>query len=213
MKENILDLQACSMRDNLVFTGIPDQTPDDPEKLIKDFMTKQLKLPAETVQSITFHRVHRIRSQQNNNRPRPIIAKFEHYKHKELVQKQGRQLKGYACPPDYFVDFEYEAETTTVWSLGIVMYRTVCGCQPFTNQHDGLSFDSRVSTEEGVNEGGFLLPDDTSIAALIPKNSSQVLIIFSGEAVNRRPYYKQWICVSNISTYLSRSSEESASVP
>ncbi|KAI2643016.1 CinA-like protein [Labeo rohita] len=76
MKENILDLQARSMRDNLVFTGIPDQTPDDPEKLIKDFMTKQLKLPAETVQSITFHRVHRIRSQQNNNRPRPIITKF-----------------------------------------------------------------------------------------------------------------------------------------
>ncbi|RXN38813.1 hypothetical protein ROHU_000772 [Labeo rohita] len=108
--------------------------------------------------------------------------------------------KGYACPPEYFVDCEYEAETTTVWSLSIVMYRTVCGRQPFTDQHDGLSFDSRVSTEEGVNEGGFLLPDDTSIAALIPKNSSQVLIIFSGEAVNRRPYYKQWICVSNIST-------------
>ncbi|KAI2665879.1 Transposon Ty3-G Gag-Pol polyprotein [Labeo rohita] len=53
---------------------------------------------------------------------------------------------GYACPPEYFVDFEYEAETTTVWSLGIVMYRTVCGRQPFTDQHDGLSFDSRVST-------------------------------------------------------------------
>lgn len=94
IKENVLDLQARSMRDNLVFTGIPDQTPDDPEKLIKDFMTKQLKLPAETVQNITFHRVHRIRSQHNNSRPRPIVAKFEHYKHKELVQKQGRQLKG-----------------------------------------------------------------------------------------------------------------------
>ncbi|RXN28125.1 serine threonine- kinase pim-2-like protein [Labeo rohita] len=65
---------------------------------------------------------------------------------------------GYACPPEYFVDFEYEAETTTVWSLGIVMYRTVCGRQPFTDQHDGLSFDSRVSTEFTVfdviqNEG------------------------------------------------------------
>lgn len=32
MKENILDLQTCSMRDNLVFTGIPEQTPDNPEK-------------------------------------------------------------------------------------------------------------------------------------------------------------------------------------
>jgi len=64
------------------------------KKSVKDFMIKQLKLPAETVQSITFHRVHRIRSKKNNNRPRAIIAKFEHYKHKELVQRQGRQLKG-----------------------------------------------------------------------------------------------------------------------
>jgi hypothetical protein len=94
MKESILDLQSRSMRDNLVFTGIPEQTPDDPEKSVKDFMIKQLKLPSETVQDITFHRVHRIRSQNSNNRPRPIIAKFEHYKQKELVQRQGRQLKG-----------------------------------------------------------------------------------------------------------------------
>ncbi len=93
IKENILDLQTRSMRDNLVFTGILEQTSDDPEKSVKDFMIKQLKLPAETVQIITFHRVHRIRSKNNNNRPRPIIAKFEHYKHKELVQRQGRQLK------------------------------------------------------------------------------------------------------------------------
>jgi len=57
-------------------------------------MIKQLKLPAETVQTITFHRMHRIRSQNNSNRPRPIIAKFEHYKQKVLVQRQGRQLKG-----------------------------------------------------------------------------------------------------------------------
>lgn len=57
-------------------------------------MINQLKLPAETVQNITFHLVHRIRSQNNNNNPRPIIAIFEHYKQKELVQRQGRQLKG-----------------------------------------------------------------------------------------------------------------------
>lgn len=25
---------------------------------------------------------------------RPLIAKFEHYKHKELVKKQGKEVKG-----------------------------------------------------------------------------------------------------------------------
>ncbi|RXN30280.1 serine threonine- kinase pim-2-like protein [Labeo rohita] len=66
----------------------------------------------------------------------------------EIIKSGGYKgvFIGYACPPEYFVDFEYEAETTTVWSLSIVMYRTVCGRQPFTDQHDGLSFDSRVST-------------------------------------------------------------------
>lgn len=32
MKETILDLQARSIRDNLFFTGIPEQTTDNPEK-------------------------------------------------------------------------------------------------------------------------------------------------------------------------------------
>lgn len=38
MKETIFDLQARSMRDNLVFTGIPEHPTDDLEKTIKDFM-------------------------------------------------------------------------------------------------------------------------------------------------------------------------------
>ena len=96
LKETILDLQTRSMRDNLIFSGITESsTTEDPEKLVKDFMLKQLKLPPDTVNNITFHRVHRLgRNLHNTTRPRPIIAKFEHYKQKELVQKQGRQLKG-----------------------------------------------------------------------------------------------------------------------
>ncbi|ONI45401.1 hypothetical protein AN641_04290 [Candidatus Epulonipiscioides gigas] len=95
MKETILDLKSRSMRDNLVFTSIPEHSSDDPEKSVKDFMIQQLKLPTETVNQITFHLVHRI-GQRNttNNLPRPIIAKFEHFKQKQQVQCQGRQLKG-----------------------------------------------------------------------------------------------------------------------
>ncbi len=38
MKESILDLKSRSMRDNLVFTGIPEQTPDDPEESVTVFI-------------------------------------------------------------------------------------------------------------------------------------------------------------------------------
>ena len=93
MKESILDIQARSMRDNLIFTGITEQQNEDPEKLVKNFITDQLKLPAGTANNITFHRVHRL-GQKNAHRPRPIIAKFEHFKQKMIVQKQGRELRG-----------------------------------------------------------------------------------------------------------------------
>lgn len=98
LKESILDLQCRSMRDNLVFSGIPEQTEDNPEHAIKDFMHSTLKLPKEIVNNITFHRVHRLGSNNNKNlnskRPRPIVAKFEHYKQKELVKSKGKELRG-----------------------------------------------------------------------------------------------------------------------
>lgn len=91
MKENILDLQSNSIRDNFVFTDIPKQTPDDSEKSVKDF-DKTTQITSRN--STEYHRMHWIRSQNNNNCPHPIIAKFENYKQKELVQRPGRQLQG-----------------------------------------------------------------------------------------------------------------------
>lgn len=95
MKETILDLHARSMRESLFFSSIPEHITDDTEKLLQDFMKLQLKLPADTVNNITFHRVHCI-GQKNtaNNRPCPIVAKFKHFKQKELVKQQGKHLKG-----------------------------------------------------------------------------------------------------------------------
>lgn len=98
LKESILDIQCRSMRDNLVFSGIPEQTQDNPEQAIKDFMLSALKLSKETVNNITFHRVHRLGTNNKKNadtkRPRPIVAKFEHYKQKELVKSKGKELRG-----------------------------------------------------------------------------------------------------------------------
>ncbi|XP_054626409.1 uncharacterized protein LOC129178322 [Dunckerocampus dactyliophorus] len=94
-KETILDLQAQSMRDNLVFAGIPEKSEEVPEESVRAFMAQQLKLPADAIQNITFHRVHRLGDKKpENRRPRPIVAKFEHFKQKEQVKGRGRELKG-----------------------------------------------------------------------------------------------------------------------
>ncbi len=105
LKESILDIQTRSMRDNLVFSGIPEKTPDNPETEIKEFMITHLKLPPATVQNITFHRAHRLGKQRNNG-PRPIVAKFEHFKQKELVKSKGRELKG----TDFGLNDQYPRE-------------------------------------------------------------------------------------------------------
>lgn len=95
LKETVLDLQARSMRDNLVFSGIPEKAEEDPERTVADFLTKNLKLPMETVKTITFHRVHRLGGKKpDSRRPRPIVVKFEHFKQKVLVKSRGRELRG-----------------------------------------------------------------------------------------------------------------------
>lgn len=43
------------MQDNLIFSSIPENSPDDPEAMVKDFMKIQLKLPPDAVNNITFH--------------------------------------------------------------------------------------------------------------------------------------------------------------
>ena len=68
MKESIIDFQARSMRDNLVFSGIPEQADEDPELTIKNFIQTHLKLPANAVKNITFHRVHRLGGKRPDSR-------------------------------------------------------------------------------------------------------------------------------------------------
>lgn len=107
IKESILDLQARSMRDNLVFSGIPEQAEEDPEATVKEFLQKYMKLPTDTVKSISFHRVHRLGGKRpDNRRPRPIVVKFEHFKQKELVKSRGRELRG----TDFSVNDQFPKE-------------------------------------------------------------------------------------------------------
>lgn len=86
MKETTLDIQTRSMRDNLIFSGIPETTPDNPELYVQNFIQTQLKLPADIARNITLHELLA-------DKIRPIIVKFEHYQHKELLKSKGKLLK------------------------------------------------------------------------------------------------------------------------
>ena len=88
LNETVIDLQCRSMRDNLIFTGIeePDYRVDqqeDTEQVLCEFLKYEMNIEP----NIPFHRVHRLGyNQRYTDYPRPIVAKFEHFKDRELVR-------------------------------------------------------------------------------------------------------------------------------
>ena len=77
------------MRENLIFTGIPESElrqvgQENCEALIKEFLKSEMNIFID----IQFDRVHRLgRYKPNQHYPRSIIAKFTNYKDKEYAKK------------------------------------------------------------------------------------------------------------------------------
>lgn len=99
MKEELIDLKCRSMRDDLIFTNIPERIQnvdgrryDDTEQELNAFLHDNLGLD-----DIKFERVHRMAARDKNQHgtgPRPIVAKFSYFKQREEVRKSGYKLKG-----------------------------------------------------------------------------------------------------------------------
>ena len=113
LKKRVVDLQARSMRDNLLFFNIRESDGEDPESLVKELIKEELKISED----VEFARVHRI-GRKAPHKIRPIVAKFEKYKMREKVKFEGwkrikemKELKsnpvpGLNMPVDpKFVDF------------------------------------------------------------------------------------------------------------
>ena len=101
LHERHIDLQTRSMRENLVFTGIemnsPNEESDATEEIIKKFMTEKLKLDPV----LEFHRAHRFGKISERKKPdgstfktKPIVCRFKNFKEREVVRKAASNLKG-----------------------------------------------------------------------------------------------------------------------
>ena len=89
------------MRNNLVFTGVPEtenESPETTEKILRKHLSDALKIAQETADTIRFERVHRHRSlaEHSRGKVRSIIAKFTVFKDIEMVRRQWKHLAGTA---------------------------------------------------------------------------------------------------------------------
>ena len=89
--KRLIELENRSMRDNLVFTGIPEVPNENTELIISDIVQKKMGIKSH----VNFERVHRMgKKNADARRPRAIVAKFSHFKDRETVRKNSNRLKG-----------------------------------------------------------------------------------------------------------------------
>lgn len=100
LRDSISYLQSQSMRNNLVFCNIdevPNEKPDETEKVLREFMVKNLKMAQEQIDAMKIERVHRMGNQLNANQssgPRKIVCKFTLFKDRESIRRNSHALKG-----------------------------------------------------------------------------------------------------------------------
>ena len=87
LESKVTDLESRSMRDNLLFYGIPERGQhENCEELIKQVCVETLEL--EEAETMKFDRVHRI-GMHSTSKIRPIVAKFHYFKEREQVRQKA----------------------------------------------------------------------------------------------------------------------------
>ncbi|XP_019210885.1 uncharacterized protein LOC109199974 isoform X1 [Oreochromis niloticus] len=93
IKESVIDLQARSMRDNLVFSGIPESAREDVEATVKIFIKIHLKLLEDTVKSASLggREVADRKTTSNCGQIRPIQTEGTGEESRQGAERNGLQ--------------------------------------------------------------------------------------------------------------------------
>lgn len=101
LKFRLIDQEARSRRNNLLFFGISENKDENPTEEVKKVISNQLGIARD----MAIQRAHRI-GKPSNQRKRPIIAMFRDYPDVDDVMANGREL----AETPYSVSRDYPAE-------------------------------------------------------------------------------------------------------
>ena len=96
-KERAIKLESHTRRNNLIFYNIPEvrkESSATTETLMYTFLEQKLDMAEEETDEIPIKRVHRLGKIREDNKPRPIIAKFSFHKDIERILSSACTLAG-----------------------------------------------------------------------------------------------------------------------
>ena len=96
LKDELTYIQSQPMRNNLIFSNIPEDANEKPEvteSKLRAFLVEKLRMAQDAVEQIQFDRVHRFGNRTNSMIYRRIVAKFAFYKQREDVRKLRKNLE------------------------------------------------------------------------------------------------------------------------
>lgn len=92
LKEQVLDLQTRSMRDNLIIFELEEHDKEDTEKKVLQFFEDMLHIEHAS-NNIKIERAHRL-GPRSQKKKRPVVVKFSSFKDRECIRKHSNQLRG-----------------------------------------------------------------------------------------------------------------------
>ena len=93
IEDKNLYLEAYSRRENIIFENILQATDkEDTESVLRIFL--ETELGYKDANTVEIQRVHRLGKKRDEEKPRPIIARFLRYKDCEEILSMGFRLHG-----------------------------------------------------------------------------------------------------------------------
>ena len=96
LPNSVIDLKARSMRDNLLFYNMPEQSDENTTAMIHNLLEEKLGFE-DAAMKIKIDRSHRLgKKKQGEIKARPIVAKFNYHQDKVSIMQNAKKLKGTA---------------------------------------------------------------------------------------------------------------------
>jgi len=91
IESKLIDLESRTMRENLLFFGLPENDAENCTDVIKKFCAEELQMDDTFADELQLDRAHRLGG-KHPDKIRPIVVKFHQYLDRERVRQKGYEL-------------------------------------------------------------------------------------------------------------------------